>query len=227
MSERLFPTAAELDASLCAEVILRLQEGLAQRGAATLVVSGGSTPTGLFKRLADVAIDWQNVTVLLADDRWAATTHADSNEAMVERTLLQGHAAAANFLSLVPSYPDLESNLHTVEAKLAALPRFDVVLLGMGLDSHTASLFPCSPEIQSAMSTAAAALVTQPTTAPHKRVTLSRRRLENTAWGAVHITGSKKVAVVAKATTEANPYSAPVGAFLPPRGHFELWCTDA
>lgn len=225
MSEHRFSTPEALDSALCENISNRLGQALEQRGTAYLVVSGGSTPKGLFKRLANANLDWSRVTVLLADERWVSTTHPDCNESLVRRTLLQNKAAAANFQSLLPAYPDLTANVQRVDAEVAALPRFDVVLLGMGADSHTASLFPCAPEIESALSTTANALATHPTTAPHARVTLSKHRLENTDWGVVHITGADKYRIAVQAQDQADVYAAPVGAMLPPRGRFELWCT--
>lgn len=225
MYEHRFSTPEALDSALCANVSNRLGESLARRGAAYLVVSGGSTPKGLFKQLANADLDWSKVTVLLADERWVSTTHPDCNESFVRQTLLQNKAAAANFQSLLPAYPDLTANVQRVDTELAALPRFDVVLLGMGADSHTASLFPCAPEIESALSTTGNALATHPTTAPHARITLSRHRLANTDWGVVHITGADKYRIAVEAQARADIYAAPVSAMLSPRGRFELWCT--
>ena len=101
MSEHRFSTPEALDSALCENVSNRLGQALARRGAAYLVVSGGSTPRGLFGRLANADLEWSKVTVLLADERWVSTTHPDCNESLVRRTLLQNKAAAANFQSLL------------------------------------------------------------------------------------------------------------------------------
>ena len=78
----------ELDAALTETIATQLARGIASRGSASLVVSGGSTPKGLFKTLSSTEIDWEKVTVLLADERWVPETHADSNSAMVKSLLL-------------------------------------------------------------------------------------------------------------------------------------------
>lgn len=223
MSEQAFGTAEALDQALCSAVANRLAEAVALRGSATLVLSGGSTPRELYRLLAKTSLPWQKITVLLADDRWVPLDHEDSNERMVRELLLRGEAASAHFLSLAPAYPDEAANLLQVEAALTQLPTFDVVLLGMGLDGHTASLFPCSAEINHAMTTTARVAMTQPAAAPHRRVTLTRRRLEDSRWGAVHIVGDEKSRVLEGINQDTSETSTPVAAFLPPRGHFEVW----
>ena len=223
MSEQAFGTAEALDQALCSAVANRLAEAVALRGSATLVISGGSTPRELYRLLAKTSLPWQKITVLLADDRWVALDHKDSNERMVRELLLRSEAASAHFLSLAPVYPDEAANLLQVEAALTQLPTFDVVLLGMGLDGHTASLFPCSAEINHAMATTAGVAMTQPAAAPHRRVTLTRRRLEDSRWGAVHIVGEEKSRVLEGISGETPENSTPVAVFLPPRGHFEVW----
>ena len=78
-----------LDAALAETIIVQLNEGIASRGTASLVVSGGSTPKGLFQKLSSAELDWAKVTVLLADERWVPETHADSNSAMVKTLLFK------------------------------------------------------------------------------------------------------------------------------------------
>lgn len=223
MSERQFPTTEALDESLCQAISERLEEALQRRGAATLVISGGSTPAGLYRKLARSVLPWNKITVLLADDRWVAGNHRDSNEGMVRELLLQDHAADAHLLSLSPDFPDEGNNLVQVERLVSQLPTFDVVLLGMGLDGHTASLFPCSAEITHVMTTTDSVAMTQPTTAPHRRISLTRKRLEDSRWGALHIVGGDKLKVVKSISSTTAQTEIPVSAFLPPRGKFDIW----
>ena len=121
---------------------MRLQHGIAERGTAYLVVSGGSTPIHLFSILADADVEWGRVVVLLADERWVPVDHEDSNERLVRETLLTAKAHQAQFVSLLPTPEDEIANIAGLSTLLGALPRFDMVLLGMGEDAHTASLFP-------------------------------------------------------------------------------------
>lgn len=223
MTEQTFDSTNKLNTELAKAISGRLQAAITDRGKATLVVSGGSTPRPLFAQLAAADIPWKNVTVLLADERWVASDHEASNEAMVRENLLQGNAAAAQFLSLLPDLTNEAGNLRTVCEQLDQLGTFDVVILGMGGDRHTASLFPCAEEIHDGLNTLEAALMTHPRTAPHTRISLSRKRLEDCHWGAVHIVGQEKLEVAHEAMTINEPTEAPVAVFLPPRGQFQLW----
>ena len=135
--------AAALDAALAEMVAGKLREGVRRRGSASMVLSGGRTPRGLFARLAATRLPWDRIRITLADDRWVPADHPDSNERTVRSVLLQHEAAAARFVPLYNGAPDPWSGLDAAQTALAQLPRpFDVVLLGMGEDGHTASLFP-------------------------------------------------------------------------------------
>ena len=136
----------------------RLRAAVSARGAASLVVSGGRTPAPMFRALRACELPWERVTVTLADERWVPADAADSNERMVRAELLQGAAAAARFVGLVNAAPTPEAGRAATDAALRAIPRpFDVVMLGMGNDGHTASLFPDAPALAAALAPALAA----------------------------------------------------------------------
>ncbi len=214
MSEHIFDCRETLDSALAAEIARHLDAAVTLRGEATLVVSGGSTPKGLFAQLSRAELDWHRVTVMLADDRWVPLDHDDCNEKMVRELLLTGRAANARLLSLLADYPDVAANLARVNTALADIATFDVVVLGMGEDAHTASLFPCAPEITESLQTNADALMTTPQTAPHRRITLSRQRIANTRFGVLHIVGDDKRAVLEQALAADQPEQYPVASFV-------------
>ena len=217
-----FPDRESLDQALAAYVVSRLQQGITERGTAHLVVSGGSTPKSLFSILADTDVEWGRVVVLLADERWVQVDHEDSNERLVRQTLLTGKAKSAQFLSLLPSPDDEITNISGLSTLLRSLPRFDVVLLGMGEDAHTASLFPCSTALREGLTTEQGALITRPHNAPHQRVSMSKRRLQATEHGVIHIVGERKKAMLELARKSEDETRYPISAFLGPAG-FDCW----
>ena len=111
-------------------------------GQATLVLSGGSSPIDLFERLALIELDWSRVTVLPSDERWVATDQPESNEAALREHLLYGPGNAARLFGLYRDKGTPDDATSQLDAELRQLPRpFDAVVLGMGEDGHTASLF--------------------------------------------------------------------------------------
>ena len=212
----------ELDLALSSAITVQLKKGIALRGTASLVVSGGSTPKGLFQRLSSIQLEWVKVTVLLADERWVAESHADSNSAIVKSLLLKGEAAAADWIDFGAGKKDTDTEVARVTKILSAIDMFDVVILGMGADSHTASLFPCSLELAEGLSTSNPVLMTQPTTAPHRRISLSKHRLLRTSMGIIHLVGDSKLQVYEKATAHADDDIHPISHFAHHK-QFSLW----
>lgn len=217
-----FADREALDQALAAQVVSSLEQGIARRGSAHLVVSGGSTPVNLFSILAGADVEWSRVVVLLADERWVPVDHEDSNEKLVRETLLTGKAKQAHFLSLLPTPDDEIANIAGLSTLLQSLPRFDVVLLGMGEDAHTASLFPCAAALREGLTTAQGALITRPRNAPHQRVSMSKQRLQATEKGVIHIVGEKKKAVLELASKSGDEMRYPISAFLGP-ADFDCW----
>lgn len=205
--------AATLAQDLARFVAQRLRNGLAERGQALLIVSGGSTPLPFFKALSQAELDWSKVSITLADDRWLQPDQADSNERLVRAHLLQGPAAQAHFVSLVTPDATPHEGRAAIEARLNALPwPADVVVNGMGGDGHTASLFPLTPELTAALDDAHSGLclaVSAPTlpNVPVPRLSLTRRALLHTQVAVVHLTGASKLTLLRQAA-EAGPVAA-------------------
>lgn len=203
------PTAALLAQGLADFVAQRLRAAVNERGLALLVVSGGSTPVPFFEVLAQCDLDWSRVTITLADERWVPEDHADSNARLVKAHLLRGRAAQANWVPLFNDEATPQRGQAAVEHTLAGLcwPA-DVVVLGMGGDGHTASLFPHAPELSAALAGMQGSepgprcmAVEAPASpnVPVPRLTLTARALLDTRCLVLHITGAAKWALLQSA----------------------------
>ncbi|MEM9595680.1 MAG: 6-phosphogluconolactonase [Acidobacteriota bacterium] len=205
--------ADALAESLAADLRVAIQE----RGEASLVVSGGSTPVPLFAGLARQLLPWHQVTVLLADERWVDPGHDASNEGLVRRHLLVDEAEGAQLVGLKNDAATPEEGWEACEAALTAVPRpFDVVVLGMGADGHTASLFPGAPELGDGLDPAGERLClpVRPPGAPHPRMSLSLAALLASRRCVVHITGDEKWRVYRRALAKGPVGSLPIRAIL-------------
>lgn len=137
-------------ASLAIEAILR--EALAIRGRASLMVSGGNSPKPLYQKLSKADLDWSNVTISLVDERWVDPGQSGSNEDFITQNLIQNNAKASKFFGLKTSHNTVEEGLVEAENRLAETERpFDVCVMGMGSDAHTASWFPNSSGLLNAL----------------------------------------------------------------------------
>lgn len=200
-------------------VSARLSEGLAARGRATLVVSGGNTPVPFFHALRAADLDWSKVTVTLADERAVPPTHADSNTRLVRTHLLQGRAAQAQWLpcfAAQSSLDQLDVARDELEARLSALSwPVDVVVLGMGSDGHTASLFPRSAELLNALADERERLcivaeVPRAPNAPFKRLSWTPQALLASRHLAIHTTGVAKRELLQRACASDDVREMPV-----------------
>jgi len=150
--ERRFADMGALQSAAVETIQSAIVSGVTARGTASLALSGGTTPVPIYEALSHLDLPWSQVQLTLTDERWVRLDNPASNEAMVRRTLLQGPAAAARFTGLKCNTQTPEAAEIQIDGALRALTQpFDLVLLGMGDDAHTASLFPGSVGLVSAM----------------------------------------------------------------------------
>lgn len=212
-----FESRQLLDQALAEKVSDILIAAITLKGKASIAVSGGSTPQGFFKALSKKDIDWKKVTITLADERWVNINSDDSNTRLVHENLLQNKASAAKFFHLKQDkklYDEALADLN-LAANKTLLP-LDVLILGMGEDGHTASLFPCSEQIEQGLdvNNGDALMMVQPTTAPHQRITFSFAALSKSKNTILHICGESKKIVLDKALSGDDKFDMPIRAFL-------------
>jgi 6-phosphogluconolactonase len=210
-----FDTANNLNADFAKRIIKALSHAIDAKGKASLVVSGGSTPKPLFLALSKTSFDWQKVTITLADERWVGATHSDSNEKLVRTNLLQNEAAQAKFVSLTTGDDNAKNAETEISTRIDNIDEtFDVLILGMGEDGHTASLFPCSEQISDGLdlSRHLSAIATRPTTAPHQRMSMSLAKIVSAKQVFLHLTGIKKKDVLLDAIANYTELEKPITA---------------
>jgi 6-phosphogluconolactonase len=217
-----------------------LRRGLARaieaRGACHVALAGGRTPKGVYERLAaagEPAIDWTRVHVAFGDERLVPPDHPDSNYAMARAALLDRvPVPAAQVHRVRGESADGEAAAAAYGASLAAAfglaagawPVFDLVLLGLGADGHTASLFPHTPALHERRRIAAA--VEAPAT-PSRRVTLTFPVLNAGRAIVILASGADKAPAVARALApEGDVEATPVRGIHPAAGTL-TWLLDA
>lgn len=205
-----FTNEDDLTLSFAQTICAQLEQAITERGRAYIVVSGGRTPVPLFTLLSQQELPWSQVTVLLADERWLPAAHEASNTRLVRQHLLQNKAADAEFLHFANDAETLDAAVAAFNQQAKSLPTFDVVILGLGEDGHTASIFPCSEQVHEALSTTAACLAVTPTTAPYDRISLSKSRLMNSRTIYFHLVGASKANVLNQAMQPGASFPASV-----------------
>ena len=212
-----FRNARDMLTVLADEITGRLAASAA-RGA-SMVVPGGTTPGDLYDVLADRSLDWKDVSITLSDERWIETSSDRSNEKLARSRLLVDRAAKAELVPLKTAHAHARDAEAEVNAAIAGMPRpFDVVLLGMGTDGHTASLIPGSSGLARALDASDPALVRAidppDVTAMGERMTLTLRALLDARAIFLLIRGETKLDAYKHALSGHDILEAPVRAVL-------------
>jgi 6-phosphogluconolactonase len=177
-------------------------------------VPGGTTPGPIFDTLSGVDLDWANVAVFLNDERWVAEDSPRSNTRLLRERLLRGKAAAANLIPLFAPAETPEGVLDDLAEGLRPHLPISVLLLGMGADMHTASLFPGADRLAEALAPDAPILLPmRAEAAGEPRVTLTAPVLKGAMNIHILIVGEEKREALERALS-LTPEEAPVRAVL-------------
>ena len=209
-----YPDRDMLAIDLANKLAGELEGHLFHNDTASLAVAGGTTPAPIFDDLCAADLPWDRVHVLPTDERWVPNTDPRSNERMIRDRLLVNRAAAARYLPLHTPAEQPEEVLAELEAVIAPELPISVLLLGMGEDMHTASLFPGASGLAQALDPNASILsVLRPQTQPETRVSLSARVLDGAISKHLVIYGAAKREALERALS-LPPEDAPIQAVL-------------
>ena len=184
----------------------RIRDALAHRlenqKAATLVVSGGTTPARCFEELAHLEIDWDRVRVVASDDRWVPPDHSDSNENLIRKHLLVNGASLAGLLPFFKPDTPIELRCEELDREIRFMPfPFACSLLGMGTDGHFASLFPDAENLAEGLDLESQKLCmpVRSEASPYPRVSLTLSALSRSDEIVLLIFGDEKRRIFEKA----------------------------
>ncbi|ATO56921.1 6-phosphogluconolactonase [Bartonella sp. 1-1C] len=226
-----FETPSALALALTDRVAAELSISILERKQAILAVSGGKTPELFFHYLSKVDIDWQNVIITLVDERFVPVSDERSNEYCVRRYLLQNFAAKARFVGLYHKAVTAELAAFSAANRVNTLPMpFDVTVLGMGIDGHTASFFPDGDRLEQALDLQSQALVLPiyARSAIEPRLTLTLPVIIQSRFIALHFEGVQKYACFEEACQNGSEMEMPIRAVLQHARHLiQVYCSPA
>ncbi|KAJ56664.1 6-phosphogluconolactonase [Actibacterium mucosum KCTC 23349] len=215
MSLTEYPARDTMMAALANVMADQLRAALAENNRALLVVPGGTTPGPVFDQLCKADLDWARVDVMLSDERWVPESSDRSNTRLLRERLLVENAAAATLLPLYADSDRPEDALDALAGAVDAALPIDVLLLGMGADMHTASIFPEADLLAEALAEDAPTLLPMRAPgAPEPRITLTAPALTSARHIHIVITGAEKRAALARAEAATSAVEAPVSILL-------------
>ena len=227
-----FADREALFVALCEELVCRARAAITARGVALLGLSGGSTPLPLYRAFARADLDWSRVVFALVDERWVDVAGPGSNEAALREALAGALGAGATLVGMKNAAPTPAAGLAVCEGIYRALPLpFDLIVLGMGDDGHTASLFPHATGLDVALAPAAgqvcAAISIQPDPvagAFTERMTLTLPAIRDARARLLLLCGESKRRVLELARAGTDIRAMPVRAVLAtPAAPLDLW----
>lgn len=191
-----------------------LENALLSHDRVSFAVPGGTTPGPIFDVLCGAAhLDWARVHVMLTDERWVPESSERSNTRLLRERLLVGPAAAAQYVPLYGGTDTPEDSLAVLEDALRPCLPVSVMLLGMGADMHTASIFPGADKLDEALTGDSLLVPMRAPGAPEPRITLSAKVLQGAMSRHIVIKGLEKREALERAQS-LSPQEAPIAAVL-------------
>lgn len=208
-----YPDSEMMMIDLANELAGDLENALLTHDRVSFAVPGGTTPGPVFDTLSGVDLHWDRIDVMLTDERWVPETSDRSNTRLLRNRLLVDKAASANLIPLYADAPTPEDKLPDLAAALDPIMPISVMLLGMGADMHTASIFPEADQLDHALNGSDNLVAMRAPGAPEPRITLSAKVLKGATARHIVIIGDEKRDALEKAR-HLTPIEAPVAAVL-------------
>jgi len=227
-----YRTALELRKNAAERIIMMFNRAIAERGVCFAALSGGETPRPVYRLLGTAPmkdrIDWSCVHLFLTDERCVPPADPQSNFGMVNRELISHIAIPSENVhriqgEILPELAAADYNLQLKEYLRDGIVRFDVVLLGLGGDGHTASIFPGTAAVEEEKAFALAVFVPR---LNHWRVTLTFRCINNTREVIFLVSGKQKASIVQRVLFSSKPQNDIPAAIVQPEDGKLLWMID-
>lgn len=230
---KVYPDADSLFAGTAEWLLTACGEAIARRGACSIALSGGSTPRALYRLLASDSwrkrFDWSRIELFQVDERAVPIDHPDSNFGMIERELLHSLPIPQNNVHRVHTELGAQAAAEEYEAQLrnslaaSGIPRIDVLLLGMGADGHTASLFPGTEALHETSRLVLGYMV-EKLNAP--RITLTFPVINNADKVLFLVSGEGKAAILREVFQGESPELRYPAAMVVPENGLLYWHLD-
>lgn len=199
-----------------------LTKSIDEKGFASFIVPGGTTPAPIFKKLSHLNLKWEKVSVIPSDERWIDVSSEQSNQRLIKENLLINEAKKSKFIGLKNNSPSAAEGEKITQEKLKQLDLpFNIVMLGMGNDGHFASLFPGCPQLSEALDIASEKLCSAINANGcsvagefTERMSLTLSAILNSQLIIILITGKEKLKVMREAIKETNFMKKPIAALL-------------
>jgi 6-phosphogluconolactonase len=206
MNLKTFDSKDALELSLAQRMADAMLAAIHQFGDARILLSGGSTPFGVYKKLAEMDLDWSRIHVGLVDDRMVPLEHPSSNCGVLKNVFEDAIKSGAYVYPMVKT-ENWSENMQAVQNDYKIFKdRIDYTILGMGNDGHTASLFPNDPASESDMAMNEITLLyTQAPVEPKHRMTCSSSLLARSLNATLMLVGEEKLKVLREAEKENYP----------------------
>lgn len=222
-----FDTTGEAGVYISGLISDALKQAIDTHGKAQWIGCGGTTPKPIYQNLIHADLDWTKITLAQVDERFVPVDDAASNTRMMREALAPVLAdsdhTGMTFLTLIQDITDQDACAVKAEKTLRDLaggeaPVFDFALMGMGPDSHYASIFPNNPVNAEVYTTDRLVLPVRPHTDGSEpalpRITLSVPAINHSRRIVFYITGQAKLDALKAASQNTDPYTSPIGAFL-------------